>query len=124
MKDNNAILYVDDEIINLRVFEISLKKKYRIITASPGLDALQVLQADDNIDIVVSDMKMPGMNGIEFISEAKKRHGHLKFFILTGFEINEDILQALKSGLILKYFRKPIDIKDLTHTLDEIRNAS
>jgi YesN/AraC family two-component response regulator len=58
-------------------------------------------------------MKMPKMNGIEFIKKAKEKYSAVKFYILTGFEITEEIQHALVNGLIMKYFRKPYDLNDI-----------
>jgi response regulator RpfG family c-di-GMP phosphodiesterase len=108
-----TILYVDDEPINLKLFEINFSKKYTVITANSGDDGLSKLDANPDITVVVSDMKMPGMNGVEFIREARHKHKHVAYFILTGFDITPDISKALDEQLIQKYFRKPFDFKEI-----------
>jgi DNA-binding NtrC family response regulator len=77
------------------------------------------LEENKQICVVVSDMKMPGMNGIEFIKTAKSNFPDLCYFILTGFDITEEISAAIKEKLIIKYFRKPFDINEIRNTINK-----
>ena len=120
MKPNITLLYVDDEPINLTVFELNFKKKYKIITAISGKEGLSKLENNDDIIVVISDMKMPGMNGIEFIKEARKNFTNVSYFILTGFDITGEISKALDDNLIQKYFRKPFNVNEINTTITEI----
>jgi response regulator RpfG family c-di-GMP phosphodiesterase len=112
-----TVLYVDDEPINLKLFELNFKNRFNIITAQSGFDGIELLKDNDNISIVVSDMRMPKMNGLEFINLAKKDFPHIIFFILTGFEITDEISEALASSLINKYFRKPFNFKEIESSI-------
>jgi len=120
MNEKPKILYVDDEEINLLLFEINFQKKYQVITALDGLKGLEILEANPEILIVISDMRMPKLNGIEFIKLAKEKHPDKHYYILTGFEITEEIQSALKSGLILKYFQKPFNMKEIDCALAQV----
>ncbi len=122
MDEKKTVLYVDDEPINLKIFEINFREKYNIITAGSGFEGLSVLNSAPCTDVVISDMKMPGMNGIEFIRRAKKKFPNMHFFILTGFDISEEISIALKENIIRKYFRKPFNIKDIETSVHEAFN--
>ncbi|OQX96960.1 MAG: hypothetical protein B6I20_13665 [Bacteroidetes bacterium 4572_117] len=119
MEKDTHIVYVDDELINLQVFEINFEDKYRISTFSSGKEALEFLDNSIDIKIVISDMKMPKMNGIEFIKKAKKKYPEITFYILTGFDINDEISGALNEKLIDQYFRKPFDVKKIESTIEE-----
>ena len=112
------VLYVDDERINLMLFEAHLDKRYIVLTADSGAEGLAVLKENSDIRVVVSDMKMPHMNGIEFIKKALEIAPDTVFYILTGFEITEEIQQALDEGLIRKYFRKPFNIREISAEID------
>ena len=116
------ILYVDDEEINLLLFKANFNKKYEVIIAKNGFSGLEVLENNPDILIVFSDMKMPNMNGIEFITLAKSKYPDKIFYILTGFEITEEIQKALDTGLILKYFSKPFDMKEILSSINESAN--
>lgn len=119
MNNNITILYVDDETINLQIFEINFRKKYKVITAISGEEGLAKLEDNNEILVVVSDMKMPGMNGIEFIRTAKEKFDHIVYFILTGFDITEEISVALKENTIQKYFRKPFNMLEISESIEE-----
>jgi response regulator RpfG family c-di-GMP phosphodiesterase len=114
-----TLLYVDDEAINLRLFEINFRKKYDVITAESGYNGLEMLKLHPETMVVISDMKMPGMNGIAFIREAKKDFPNIVYFILTGFDITEEIADALNERLIYKYFRKPFNMNEIDGAIQE-----
>lgn len=122
MNKEKTLLYVDDEPINLRLFAFNFKKRYNVITAESGFEGLAKLKLHKEILVVISDMKMPGMNGIEFIREAKKEFPAISFFILTGFDITAEIAEALKEGLIYKYFRKPFNAREVETSINEALN--
>lgn len=120
MNKEIKILYVDDEPINTKLFEINFKNKFSVITAENGLQALDLLNANSDTQVVLSDMKMPVMNGFEFIEKAKEKYPDKKYFILTGFEITGEIKQALDSGLIVKYFRKPLNMREIESSIKDV----
>jgi response regulator RpfG family c-di-GMP phosphodiesterase len=111
---------VDDEDTNLILFEANLETKYDIITAGSGKQGLEVLSNSKEVKVVFSDMKMPHMNGIEFIKQAKKIAPSVRFYILTGFEITNEIQEALNNGLIKKYFRKPFNMNEISIEIDRV----
>ncbi len=122
MANNITILYVDDEPINLQIFEINFKKKYNVYTAISGEEGLEILKSYAEILVVISDMKMPEMNGLEFITKAKKKYPNIVFFILTGFDITNEISIALQNKLIDKYFRKPFNMREIEKSIAEALN--
>jgi len=113
------ILYVDDEPINLQLFEINFSKKYTVCTAIDGFSGLKMLDENPDILAVISDMKMPGMNGIEFIEKSNEKYPEKKYFILTGYEITEVISGAIETGLIIKCFSKPFNLEEIERELKE-----
>lgn len=120
MNDKQKILYVDDEEINLLLFESNFNDIYEVLIAYNGFEGLKVLDENTDTKIIISDMKMPGMNGIEFIKKAKAKYPDKKFYILTGFEITEQIKEALDTGLILEYFSKPFEIEKMHRIIAEV----
>ncbi|MBN1415797.1 MAG: response regulator [Bacteroidales bacterium] len=119
MKEMNTLLYVDDESINLRMFALVFKDKFNVITAESGYEALDKLKMHPDTAVVITDMRMPGMDGLEFIRTAKKEFPGISFFILTGYDISEEITAAVKEGLIYKYFGKPFNIKEIETSIYE-----
>ncbi|MEQ9403589.1 MAG: response regulator [Cyclobacteriaceae bacterium] len=116
-----TILYVDDEEANLFLFDVNFGSRYPVFTASSGGEALSVLEANsDEIIVVISDMKMPGMNGIEFIKEARNKYSNIVYFILTGYASNDEIEDALENKIIYQWFTKPFNMKEVE---EAIQNA-
>ena len=106
-----------DEIINLQLFEINFSNKCEVLTAESGEEALGILDINPKSMIIISDMKMPNTNGLEFIKKAKRKYPNKKHFILTGFEITTEIQDALNSKLLLKHFSKPFNINEIEKTI-------
>jgi response regulator RpfG family c-di-GMP phosphodiesterase len=118
MSKNVTLLYVDDEPINLMLFETCFKDKYTVLTSLSGSEGLKILEHNSNISAIVSDMKMPGMNGIDFIRQAKAVYPKIACYILTGFNLSEEIAKALDEGLILNCFFKPLNIEEIENAIN------
>lgn len=119
MDKQYKLLYVDDEPLNLKLFSINFSKLYMVLTAASGLEGLSLLAHHPDTRLVISDMKMPGMNGIEFIRMAKKEFPEIHYYILTGYDISDEISKALQEGLIDKYFRKPFNMREIDFSIRE-----
>jgi response regulator RpfG family c-di-GMP phosphodiesterase len=119
MNKKTTVLYIDDEEINLKLFEFNFSGKFEVITGNSGLKGLSLLEKYPGIQVVLSDMKMPEMNGLEFITLAKTKYNDKKFFILTAYDITEEMINAIDSGLIVKYLRKPFNIKEIETVINK-----
>ncbi len=102
------ILYVDDEYINLKLFELMFKNKYRTVISESPDKALEILKENNDIKVVITDMKMPVMSGVEFVEKAKVYKPELPYYLLSGYGMNERISEAINSKLIEGYFQKPL----------------
>lgn len=109
MADRPTILYLDDEEINLFIFKSNFDDKYEVITSDSPSEALEQIRNTEQIGAVISDMRMPGMNGVEFITKASEAHPDIPYYILTAFDDNEEINEAVNKGLIKECFKKPFD---------------
>jgi two-component system response regulator (stage 0 sporulation protein F) len=116
MSNKPKILYVDDEEINLHLFQINLNKHFEVIIANNGSKGLEILETNHEIKLIASDMKMPSMDGMEFIKKAKHIYPNLPFFLLTGFDITPQINEAINSQLIHAHLKKPFDIAEIQST--------
>lgn len=114
------ILYVDDEPFNLMLFEAHLENDFEIITAKNGMDGLSILQKNPEILIVFSDLKMPKMSGIEFITKAYSLNTTIVYYMVSGFEINDEITCLLDKKILKRYFHKPFNMKDIMLEINQV----
>lgn len=119
MKEKPKILFVDDEVINRMIASRSLGSQYEVIAAEEGPKALEILQADPAIQLVITDMNMPGMTGLELIQEAHKQSSNRRYFILSGYAITKEIQEAINSNLVADYFEKPADFERIHEALEK-----
>jgi two-component system, probable response regulator PhcQ len=111
---NNTILIVDDEPHVISALIRSLHDEpYRITGSSSATGALQ-LMAGENFKVVISDERMPGMDGAEFLSQVKKLHPGTIRIMLTGHASIEATMRAVNSGEIYRFFTKPWQDLELT----------
>lgn len=119
MESNKQILYIEDEEINKFLFKNYFKNKYEVFIANLGQEGLDILDQQPDISLVISDFKMPLMDGVDFIKKATEKHPDKSYFILSGYEMTDKIFDALESGLIVKKFTKPIRYEVLEKELKE-----
>ena len=113
------ILLVDDEIPFVKTLTRRLSKRdLKIITAFSGQEALAQLEKDSHIEVVVLDIKMPGINGLQTLEEIKKAYPLVEVIILTGHWNMEDAIKGMRLGAF-DYLGKPCDIDQLISRLEE-----
>lgn len=100
------ILYIDDEKANRVVFEQSLAAEFPIVTAPDGETALGILETHD-VAVVVTDMRMPHMNGEEVLRVVKERWPDIIRIVVTAYADIDPILRAINEGLVARYIIKP-----------------
>jgi DNA-binding NtrC family response regulator len=104
---NDTILLVDDEPNVIKALERSLlDEQYTLQTAASGVDALQLAEGQ-RFKVVISDERMPGMDGAEFLSIVKERYPETIRIMLTGYASIESTMRAVNSGEIYRFFTKP-----------------
>lgn len=100
-----CILVVDDDAMNLRRTKMILEKQYSVILAETGEKALEKLESN-KIDLVLLDIEMPGMNGIETFERMKGRYDEIPVIFLTASGYEEDVKSAIRLGAV-NYLKKP-----------------
>jgi DNA-binding NtrC family response regulator len=116
--DGLAVLLVDDEVDFLQTLLKRMQK--RNVTAAAvrsGEEALAFL-SQNAVDVVILDVKMPGMDGIETLREIKKRHPLLEVVMLTGHADMEVAIEGMNRGAF-DYLMKPINIDDLLYKVQD-----
>ncbi len=108
----SRILIVDDEESIREFLEIMLKKEgYEITTAVDGLNAKEIL-TKKSFDMIISDMQMPNMTGIELLKHVKESYPDIVFMIITAFGTTETAVEAMKMGAY-DYVTKPFKIDEV-----------
>lgn len=114
---NPKILIVDDEenILNSlkRLFR---KEPYEILTAISGEEGLKILD-DHQVDLIISDLKMPQMSGVEFLKRAKEKNPVPLRIVLTGHADLKSIIDAIDQGEVYRFLLKPWDDEELKMTI-------
>lgn len=114
----HSILCVDDESDNVEALERLLRKKYRVLKALGGAEALDILKSE-KVSVIISDQRMPKMSGVQFLERSMKLQPEAVRMLLTGYTDVESIIDAVNSGQIFRYLTKPWDPVDLANTVDK-----
>jgi two-component system NtrC family sensor kinase len=102
------ILLVDDEINVLRALERTfLDEEYEVLTASSGSEGLSILQDVSPVQVVVSDYRMPQMNGVDFLREVRRQWPDTVRIVLSGYADTAVVISAINEGEIYKFIAKP-----------------
>lgn len=112
------ILYVDDEEVNLRVFNRNFSKYYDIYTAIDAFEAKDIL-AKTKIDLIMTDQMMPRMNGSELLLEIVPKYPSIIRMIMTGFSDEEDISEVIEKIGLDSFLKKPWDPYKLKVIFDD-----
>src|SRR6476469_2913226 len=120
-KETYNILYVDDEENNLNSFRAALRRDYNVFTALSGEEGMEILSKND-IHVVVTDQRMPHMTGVQFLQRIPGDQDNIRI-ILTGFTDMESIIEAINTGKIYRYIKKPWDKDELKITIDNAVEA-
>ena len=110
----HTILIVDDEINNLQLLKRTFRGQYDILTASNGLEALSVVKEYGNkISLIVSDQKMPVMEGTDFLKQVRQTNPQIIKILLTGHVDTEIIISSINDCDLFQYILKPFEIEEL-----------
>lgn len=120
------LLVVDDQMgVRRLLFEAFNEGDYEVVLAESGYEALEKVKTDMP-DIILMDMKMPGMNGLEALHEIKKINDSILVIMMTAYGELEIVAEAMKLG-VKEYVTKPFDINELRElvkkVLDENRKS-
>jgi CheY-like chemotaxis protein len=107
------MLVVDDEPDNLDLLYRTFRRDFNVLKAESGIRALEVLETEGEVAVIISDQRMPEMKGTEFLSKTVFQFPNTVRIILTGFTDIEDLVDAINSGQVYKYITKPWDPNEL-----------
>lgn len=110
--EEKKVLIVDDQYgIRVLLYEVFGKEGYTTFQAANGKQALQIVK-EESPDLVILDMKIPGMDGLQILKEIKKIDTEIKVIMMTAYGELDMIKQATDLGA-LTHFTKPFDIDEL-----------
>ena len=113
-----SILYVDDEEVNLRIFQYSFRRDYNILTALTGREALSILETN-KVDLLITDQQMPNMTGVDLLSQVVPKYPNIVRMIMTGFSDMGAIIRAVNEFGLDRYLVKPWDREELKVIFDK-----
>ncbi len=106
-KTKPRVLCVDDEPQILDGLTLHLRRGYQLFTATRAADALRILESEPPMAVVISDMRMPGMDGATFLAEVRSRWPDVVRMLLTGQSDIESAIAAINKGQIFRFLTKP-----------------
>lgn len=112
-REKPKLLVVDDEPDNLDLLYRTFYREFKVLRAESGHAALDVLEEQPDIAVIISDQRMPGMSGTEFLRQTAVKHPNIIRIILTGYTDVENLVDAINEGKVFKYVTKPWDGEDL-----------
>lgn len=113
----HTILIVDDEPEVLESLRRTLRKeKYRILTTTSPREALELVE-HQGVDLLLSDIDMPEMTGVELVAKIRTEHPHVVRLLLTGDASLDSAIQAINDGEVHRYLTKPWGTRELRETL-------
>jgi diguanylate cyclase (GGDEF)-like protein len=115
----HAILCVDDEPQLLEALALTIGHKYYVELAAGGRAALEKLREHPRLSVIVSDMRMPEMDGVQFLSKARDIAPDARRILLTGYADADSAIAAVNEGRIFKYLTKPCPSADLLSAIAE-----
>lgn len=113
------ILFVDDDPNVLSSMRRQLGRTHAISVAQGGEPGLEMLDKEGPFAVVVSDMRMPGMDGVQFLREVKKRSPETVRIMLTGNADQQTAVDAVNEGSIFRFHTKPCPIETMKDTIDD-----
>lgn len=113
LNEQLKLMVVDDESDNLDLLYRTFRRDFNVFKAESGLKALQILDQQGEMAIIISDQRMPRMNGTEFLSRTVDRFPDTIRILLTGYTDVEDLVGAINAGKVFKYITKPWNPKEL-----------
>lgn len=115
---SEKILFVDDDQNVLSAYERILRRRHTVETALGGEEGLQILAERGPFAVVVSDMQMPVMDGVQFLESVRAAHPHTVRMLLTGYADVANAIAAVNRGGLFRFLTKPCSIQNLTAAVE------
>ena len=113
------LMVVDDEPDNLDLLFRTFRRDFQVFKADSALKALQILDDEGEMAVIISDQRMPEMNGTEYLGKTFERFPDTIRILLTGYTDVEDLVEAINSGQVFKYITKPWNPEELKSVIQQ-----
>lgn len=117
--ENLKLLVVDDETDNLDLLYRTFRHEFNVYRADSAFGALQLLEQEGEMAIIISDQRMPRMKGTELLSRTAEHFPDTIRIVLTGYTDVEDLVDAINTGKVFKYITKPWNSTDLRNVIQQ-----
>lgn len=117
---SRGVLLVDDELENLYVLEAILDDSYRVFLAESGAKALEFLERNGPVDLIVTDQRMPGLTGVQLLEMVASRWPEMVRVVLTGYTDLQPMLEAVNTGQVFRFLLKPFDPTEIRMLVMEV----
>ncbi|MDJ0621517.1 MAG: response regulator [Desulfocapsaceae bacterium] len=114
---SDKILFVDDEVQILNSMKRQLRKRFQVVTAESGQEALEIMKTAGPFSVIVSDMRMPVMDGVQLLTTIKDMYPDTVRLMLTGNADQETAIEAVNKGQIFRFLNKPCPTSMLVTSL-------
>lgn len=110
----HTILVVDDEEDNVQLLKRILRRKYNVITALDGSEALNIVESNGkDISLILSDQRMPGMNGTDFLAKTVEKYPNIIKMLITGYTDIDAMIDGVNHCQLFQYIAKPFDTEEI-----------
>jgi response regulator RpfG family c-di-GMP phosphodiesterase len=113
-----SILYIDDELNNLQSFMANFRLRYNIHIAISGEEAKNILKNNAEIEIIITDQRMPNMTGVEFLESIINEFPNPIRMLLTGYADMIAVVDAVNKGKIFHYMSKPWNEEEIIKVIE------
>jgi response regulator RpfG family c-di-GMP phosphodiesterase len=112
------VLYVDDELINLKAFNASFRRIFNVFTARDAQEGRKMIE-ENEIHIVITDQRMPNTTGVEFLESILDDYPDAMRILMTGFSNIQAVIDSINKGQVYSYVTKPWNDEELRSTIEK-----
>jgi two-component system response regulator (stage 0 sporulation protein F) len=117
--EKKSIIYIDDDELNLELFEMNFKKYYNVIICEDPRKALDIIKKSE-IKVIITDYKMPIMNGLSLINNIKEFKPNVACLVLSGYLESDVLTDKIK---VFRYMMKPYQKSEMINAIEEAFNS-
>ena len=117
-ENKHNLLVIDDEVEITKTLFRQFRRKYNVYVANSAENAFPIME-EKNIQVILSDQRMPGMTGVDFFSKIKEKYPDALKLLITGYSDIEAVIGAINEGQVFRYLTKPWKPEELDSVIKE-----